>query len=56
VKECPLPSARTVSPADAADLTAIEMSSTDKGRTHRAGVAETVRPQFRHLVISRYHL
>ena len=48
VNECPLPSARTVSPAAAASLTAAEISASLRGRLHRAGVAVAVPAQLRH--------
>ena len=47
VNECPLPSARTRSPADAASLTAAEISASLRGRHQRAGVAVAVPAQFR---------
>ena len=47
VNECPLPSARTRSPADAASLTAAEISAALRGRHQRAGVAVAVPAQFR---------
>src|SRR5215472_5300889 len=48
VNECPLPSARTRSPAAAASLTAAEISASVRGWSHRAGVAVAVPAQFRH--------
>src|SRR5580698_5138011 len=48
VKECPLPSARTRSPAPAASLTATAISPALRGRRHRAGRALAVPAQFRH--------
>src|SRR5580700_4981608 len=48
VNECPLPSARTGSPAAAASLTAAEISASVLGWARRAGVAVTVPAQFRH--------
>ena len=48
VNECPLPRARTVSPAAAASLTAAQISASLRGRLHRAGVAVAVPAQLRH--------
>ena len=48
VNECPLPRARTVSPAAAAFLTAAQISASLRGRLHRAGVAVAVPAQLRH--------
>jgi hypothetical protein len=48
VNECPLPSARTGSPAAAASLTAAEISAPVRGRHQRAGAAVAVPAQFRH--------
>src|ERR1700733_893995 len=48
VNECPLPSARTWSPAAAAPLTAAEISAAVFGWARRAGVAVAVPAQFRH--------
>src|SRR6516164_9726804 len=50
VNECPLPSARTVSPAEAASLTAAAMASTVRGQYQRAGSAVTVPAQFRQVI------
>ena len=47
MNECPLPSARTGSPADAASLTAAEISASLRGRHQRAGFAVAVPAQFR---------
>jgi len=44
VNECPLPRARTVSPAAAAFVTAAQISASVRGRLHRAGVAVAVPP------------
>lgn len=46
VKECPLPSARTVSPDAAASLTASAMASALCGEYRRAGSAVAVPAQF----------
>ena len=46
VKECPQPSARTVSPAEAASVTASAMASTPRGQYRRAGSAVAVPAQF----------
>ncbi len=56
VKECPLPSARTVSPAEAASLIASAMASAVRGRYQRAGSAVTVPAQFCQLIGLFSHL
>jgi hypothetical protein len=48
VNECPLPTARTASPAEAASFTAAEISAALRGRHQRAGAAVAVPAQFRH--------
>ena len=47
VNECPLPSARTCSPAEAASLTTAEISASLRGWHQRAGVAVAVPAQLR---------
>src|SRR5947207_10888193 len=49
VKECPVPTAFTVRPSSAACRTAADSSSTEAGSTSRAGRAETLPPQLRHV-------
>jgi hypothetical protein len=48
VNECPLPSARTVSPSEAAPQIAAEISAALRGWHQRAGAAVAVPAQFRH--------
>ncbi|CAM5694233.1 hypothetical protein SPURM210S_08009 [Streptomyces purpurascens] len=49
VKECPVPTAFTLRPSSAACRTAAASSSTEAGVTCRAGRAETLPPQLRHV-------